>query len=215
MLAARGISLCIGYIFGMFLSGYFVGKTKDVDIRKQGSGNVGTTNTLRILGMKAGVFTLICDCIKPILAILVVWLLFHQSYFAVDTHMLCFYAGIGTVLGHDFPFYMKFKGGKGVASSAGLMLVLFPKLFIGCLIVFVLAVGITRYVSLGSILCGIMFPLQMIIFAQMGWLEYTGTQLIEVQVMAVLLGALVIFLHRANIGRLIHGTENKLSFHKK
>ncbi len=214
MLLSRGISLLIGYLFGMFLSGYMIGKKKDVDLRKQGSGNVGTTNTLRILGMKAGVFTLLCDILKPILAVLVVWLIFRNRY-SDGIKILELYAACGAILGHDFPFYMHFKGGKGVASSVGLILVIFPEAFPACFVLFFLLVGITRYVSLGSISCAILLPVEVIAFAQLGWLQFPQAYLLEAQILSVCVGALVIILHRANIKRLISGTENKLSFHKK
>ena len=124
MLAARVVSLLIGYIFGMFVSGFFLGKSKHVDLREKGSGNVGTTNTARVRGLKYGAITLLCDCLKPVLASLVVWLIFGRAY-AGHIRLLILYASFGAVLGHDFPAFMKFKGGKGVATSVGLILLCF------------------------------------------------------------------------------------------
>ena len=105
----RIICILIGYVFGLFQTGYFYGMTKHVDIRKHGSGNAGTTNALRTLGWTAGVITFIGDCLKCVLAVVVVHLLFGQNE---NIALLSMYAGMGAVLGHNFPFYLKFKGGK-------------------------------------------------------------------------------------------------------
>ena len=113
MLLYRIISIVIGYFCGIFLSGFFYGKKNNVDITKQGSGNVGTTNTLRILGVKAGVITLLCDCLKAVLAGLIAYFLFHNH---VDTQsqscLLVLYGAIGAVLGHDFPIWRRFRGNR-------------------------------------------------------------------------------------------------------
>lgn len=149
----RLVALAIGYAFGLILSGYLFGKKKDVDIRKQGSGNIGTTNTMRILGIKVGALTLVCDCLKCVAAVVVVW----HSFSHIIPGAYCLVGiirGTGAILGHDFPFFMKFKGGKGIACSFGMIIALFPQCLPLCVLIFVLAVAITRYVSLGSILAG-------------------------------------------------------------
>lgn len=214
MLVLRIISLAIGYVFGMFLSGFFLGKSKNVDLRTKGSGNVGTTNTMRILGVKYGVITLICDCLKPILAALLVWGVFHNDSPGA-VRLLMLYAAFGAVLGHDFPVFMKFKGGKGVASSVGLILIMFPQAFPVCAILFFGSVALTRYVSLGSILAALGFGIQAIVLGKMGCFSMPDAYLNEATVISVLIAGLVIVLHRSNISRLIHGTENKFSLHKK
>ena len=214
MLAARVVSLLIGYIFGMFVSGFFLGKSKHVDLREKGSGNVGTTNTARVLGLKYGAITLLCDCLKPVLASLVVWLIFGRAY-AGHIRLLILYASFGAVLGHDFPAFMKFKGGKGVATSVGLILLCFPQAFPICAVLFFSAVGITRYVSLGSILAGVGFGAQAIVMGYLGWLSYPAGNVGEAVVIAEIISVLVIILHRSNIARLKNGTENKFSLHKK
>ena len=124
MIAGRLIALVIGYCFGMILMGYLIGKSKNIDLTKVGSGNVGTTNTLRNLGVSAGVITLVWDCLKCVVAVFVVWLFFRNFYDNVYIYKM--YAGLGVVLGHDFPVYMKFKGGKGIASTLGFIIALFP-----------------------------------------------------------------------------------------
>ena len=214
MLAARVVSLLIGYIFGMFVSGFFLGKSKHVDLREKGSGNVGTTNTARVLGLKYGAITLLCDCLKPVLASLVVWLIFGRAY-AGHIRLLILYASFGAVLGHDFPAFMKFKGGKGVATSVGLILLCFPQAFPICAVLFFSAVGITRYVSLGSILAPVGFRAQAIVMGYLGWLSYPAGNVGEAVVIAEIISVLVIILHRSNIARLKNGTENKFSLHKK
>ena len=214
MLAARVVSLLIGYIFGMFVSGFFLGKFKHVDLREKGSGNVGATNTARVLGLKYGAITLLCDCLKPVLASLVVWLIFGRAY-AGHIRLLILYASFGAVLGHDFPAFMKFKGGKGVAASVGLILLCIPQAFPICAVLFFSAVGITRYVSLGSILAAVGFGGQAIVMGYLGWLSYPAGNVGEAVVRAEIISVLVIILHRSNIARLKNGTENKFSLHKK
>lgn len=214
MIGLRIISLAIGYIFGMFLSGFFLGKSKHVDLRTKGSGNVGTTNTMRVLGIKYGVITLICDCLKPVLASFLVWLLFHNDHSGA-VRLLMLYASFGAVLGHDFPVFMKFRGGKGVASSVGLILVIFPETFPVCAILFFGSVVLTRYVSLGSMLAALGFGIQVIVLGRLGHLSIPDAYLNEATVISILIAVLVIVLHRSNISRLMHGTENKFSFHKK
>ena len=207
MLAARVVSLLIGYIFGMFVSGFFLGKFKHVDLREKGSGNVGTTNTARVLGLKYGAITLLCDCLKPVLASLVVWLIFGRAY-AGHIRLLILYASFGAVLGHDFPAFMKFKGGKGVATSVGLILLCFPQAFPICALLYFSAV-------LGSILAAVGFGAQAIVMGYLGWLSYPAGNVGEAVVIAEIISVLVIILHRSNIARLKNGTENKFSLHKK
>jgi glycerol-3-phosphate acyltransferase PlsY len=199
----------------MILMGYLIGKSKHIDLTKVGSGNVGSTNTMRILGVPAGLITLLWDCTKCIFAVLFVWLTFHR--FFDDVHIFMVYAGLGTVLGHDFPCYMHFKGGKGVASTLGFIIALFP---IGVPIpacVFIGIVAITRYVSLGSIIGVLSFAIEMIVFAlcDVSYVtdRFHGTELVEVVVICCFVSALSIALHHANIKRLLNGNENKFSFH--
>ncbi len=142
MIVNRIVALLIGYACGLFLSGYAYSKSKKKDITKMGSGNAGTTNTFRIFGWKGGLITLIGDVSKPIVAILVTWLIFHNSSYETvreSVRLLEFYAGFGCILGHNFPFYMKFKGGKGIACTSGFILAVFPLTAPICLVLFILA----------------------------------------------------------------------------
>lgn len=155
----RLVCVAIGYVFGLFQTGYIYGELKGTDIRQHGSGNAGATNALRTLGWKAGLITLLGDCFKCVFAVLLVRALFAGRY--PDENMgvlLGMYAALGVILGHNFPFYLKFKGGKGIAATAGLYLSLDPVMTLAAVVLFGGAVGATRYVSLGSILVSIWLP---------------------------------------------------------
>ena len=120
MVVFRIISALLGYLFGLFPTGVLYGNAHHVDIRSKGSGNTGTTNSLRVLGWKAGVIVFLGDCLKAVAAMAIIWFMAKDRY--PDTvKLLELYAGFGAVLGHNFPFYMKFKGGKGIASSVGII----------------------------------------------------------------------------------------------
>jgi glycerol-3-phosphate acyltransferase PlsY len=195
----------------LFQTGYIYGKSNHVDIRKHGSGNAGTTNALRTLGWKAGVITFIGDCLKCVLAVLLVRFLYKDSN---QTELLAIYAGLGAVLGHNYPFYLKFKGGKGIASTAGLILAVNPIMFLIIAVVFIAIVWFTQYVSLGSLVIMVLFVIQVILYGQSGGFGLSGVELYEFYAIAVLLAALAFWRHRANIKRLIAGTENKTDIRK-
>lgn len=207
----RIICILIGYTFGLFQTGYIYGMLNHVDIRKHGSGNAGTTNALRTLGWKAGVITFVGDCLKCVLAVSLVRLL-YQDYSNVELFAL--YAGLGAVLGHNFPFYLKFKGGKGIASTAGLILAVNPIMFLVIAIVFITIVWFTQYVSLGSLVIMLLFVIQVVIFGQTGGLGLAASELYEFYAIVVFLAALAFWRHRANIKRLANGTENKTDIRK-
>lgn len=208
MVITRFMALIIGYFCGCFPTGYLVGKSKGVDIRKYGSGNTGATNTLRTLGWRAGAITFFGDCAKTILAILITGILFSATGF--DMKILQLYAGLGAVLGHNFPFYFKFKGGKGIACMAGLTFALFPGAVPVCLTVFVLCIALSKYVSLGSIMMAILLVIQIYVFNFYGILGVPESSVYEFDTLVFILGVLAIFQHRSNIVRLFKGTENKL-----
>lgn len=214
LILERVISLVIGYVFGCFVTGYWYGKSQKIDIRTVGSGNAGTTNTLRSLGWKAGAVTFFGDCFKCVFAMLLVYFIFRNSH-AEMVKLLELYAGIGAILGHNFPFYLKFKGGKGIACTAGLILAFCPMEAPICLLVFVAAVGLTRYVSVGSILVVIVFFIQTVLFGRMGWFHLEEGYLTELYILSAVIMLMAIWRHRSNIDRLIHGTENKFSMKKK
>ena len=208
MIITRFIAVLIGYLLGCFPTGYLVGKSNGIDIRQHGSGNTGATNTLRTLGWKAAAITFFGDCAKTILSIVLANLLFKDS--GQDITVIELYAGLGAVLGHNFPFYFKFKGGKGIACTAGLAFALFPQAVPVCFIVFVLCIALTKYVSLGSILMAILLMIQAFVFNYYGILGVAEGSIMEFNILMVVLGVLAIFQHRSNIVRLLNGTENKV-----
>lgn len=214
MIVARIIALLIGYGFGLFQTGYLYGKSKGIDIRQQGSGNAGTTNSLRVLGWKAGIITFAGDLLKAVFAVLLVKLIFHGTYGA-DTKVLELYAGFGTVLGHNFPCYLQFRGGKGIACTTGVILAVCPPAVICCAVGFLIIVGITRYVSVGSIFLVSAYLVQAIIFGQLGWLKISGASRIEFYILSACFTGMAIWRHRANIVRLMNGTENKFGTKKE
>jgi glycerol-3-phosphate acyltransferase PlsY len=146
-----------------------------------------------------------------VLAVVLVRFVFSDSS---HVELLAIYAGLGAVLGHNFPFYLKFKGGKGIASTAGLILAINPVMFLIVATVFITIVWFTQYVSLGSIVIMVLFVIQVVIYGQMGGFGLTGGELYEFYIIAIVLAALAIWRHRANIKRLSTGTENKTDLRK-
>ena len=196
------ISYLIGSVnFSILLSRIISGE----DIRKSGSGNAGATNMLRTYGKKMGVITLLLDVLKGVIAILVCRLVFPQT-----AQVLAYVAGVFVALGHNFPLYFGFKGGKGVATSLGVILMLDWRVGLIVLVCAILVMALTKYVSLGSILGGasviIVYILKFFVFKSID-----AVQLICI----VILGGLLIIRHHANIKRLINGTENKLGSKKE
>lgn len=210
----RIICLLIGYVFGLFQTGYLYSKRHHFDIRSQGSGNAGATNVLRTMGLKAGAITFLGDAFKCIFAVLLVKLIFRNTQ-ADILPLLALYAGFGAVLGHNYPFYMNFKGGKGIAVTAGIIASTDWRITIVCLVIFVGVVAVTRYVSLGSLLISLAFFVGVVLLGQAGEFGMEANHLMEMYIVAFLFVVSAFIRHRANIGRLLHGTENKISFKKK
>lgn len=213
----RLICLAIGYVFGLIQTAYIYGKIHHIDIREHGSGNAGTTNALRTLGKKAGLIVFLGDLLKVVLATIVVRIIFKDSHPEALT-LLVLYAGFGAVLGHNFPVYLKFKGGKGIAATAGLIIALgqWEMILVG-LTVFVLSVVISKYVSVGSLLMVLTVYITFAVMDYFGLIGGLEPQYIAYEAMVVffLFVVLAFVRHRTNIVRLFKGTENKLSFKKK
>ena len=163
----RLVCVAIGYLFGLFQTAYIYGKLHGIDIRNYGSGNAGTTNTLRVLGTKAGLIVLAGDILKCILAIAAVRLLFAGGVHEDMYYLLAMYAALGAILGHDYPFYLGFKGGKGIAATAGLILAIHPAFIPMGVILFFGTFLLTHYVYLGSLLVYAGFLIEMVIMGQM------------------------------------------------
>lgn len=211
----RIVCVVIGYIFGLFQTSYIYGKLHGIDIKEHGSGNAGTTNTLRVLGKKAGAIVLLGDILKTGLAIILVRVLFKDKYEDI-LPLLALYAAAGAILGHDFPFYLKFKGGKGIACTAGLILFFHPYLILPQVVTFFGTFFATHYVSLGSLLVNVVLVIEMVVCGQMGVFgELTQAVLNEMYIITVLLAVLAFWGHRTNIDRLIHKTERKTYLSKK
>lgn len=213
-MVARLTALAIGYAFGLFQTGYLYGKSKGIDIRSEGSGNAGTTNSLRVLGVKAGLITFLGDLFKAILAVALVHFLFREKY-PQAVKVLELYAGFGAVLGHNFPFYLKFQGGKGIACTSGMILAVCPLAAPFCLFLFITSIAVTRYVSLGSILVVCSYLAQVLLFGQIGYLGVASEYLLEFYVVSACFTAMGLWRHRANIKRLLTGTENKFGVKKE
>ena len=206
----RDIILClfIGYIFGCFQTGYIYGKCHGIDIRQYGSGNAGTTNTLRVLGKKAGYITYLGDALKAIIAILLVEHLVYGQLLvpSLSFQLLLAYTGLGVAFGHNYPFYLKFKGGKGIAVTSGVMLALDLRIgLIGIIGLFIIFFA-TRYVSVGSLYMSLAFPVCVLIFYPGQWHLFA---------VSVVFWLMAWMRHRENIKRLLHGNENRFERKKK
>lgn len=205
----RLICLAIGYVCGLLQTSYLYGKAHGIDIRTKGSGNAGTTNAMRVLGKKAGIITFLGDALKCVAAVIIALLLFGDKYADIKP-LLSIYAGTGVVLGHNFPFYLNFKGGKGIAASIGFMLAFGDfRIFFSCVFLFFAVLIVTKYVSVGSICVYLCFIIQIVIYGLNGDYGIFGVHLYELFAVAGFLTVLAIWQHRANIKRLIAGNENK------
>ena len=210
MMLERVICLAVGYLFGLFQTGYIVGLIKHRDIRNYGSGNSGTTNAMRVLGKKAGAVVFIGDLLKSMLACLLVKWAAGKLGFEEKQIVFLLYAGLGAILGHNFPFYLKFKGGKGIASSWGLSLVLDWRIALISIVVFVVTIFTTKYVSLGSMIGTASFAVIWFVLLAFNWLVIPYGQVVEASVLLMIVVLLAIIRHKDNIKRLLAGTENKM-----
>lgn len=222
LLVVRVVCCLVGYIFGMFQTAVLYGRLKGVDIRKVGSGNAGTTNTLRVLGTKAGFIVLFGDMIKCILAIVLTGLLFNKilgdEVYSQYKFLLKIYTAAGCVLGHDFPFFLKFKGGKGIAVTSGYIIAMHWSFVIVGMLAFLIPFNITHYVSLGSLCLYACFFIQLVVSGQIGLIGMDAMSqpvLIEMYIVAFLMTVLAFYQHRSNIKKLMDGNERKTYLFKK
>lgn len=209
----RILCLAVGYLFGLFQTGYIYSKLHHVDIRKEGSGNAGSTNVLRVMGVKAGATVFLGDFFKTLIPCILVRHFFQNQPEMVN--LLVLYTAFGVILGHNYPFYMGFKGGKGIAATAGLLVAMDLRVTAVCLIVFILIVAVTRYVSLGSLAVVIIYLIEVVVYGQMGGFGVKPPYLYEMYGIAAFLMLSAFYKHKANIVRLMNGTENKISIGKK
>lgn len=195
----RLICIIIGYFIGCIQSAYLVGKLMGhIDIRQYGSGNAGSTNVLRVMGKKAALFTFVSDVLKPLVAILICRIIFKNELKV----LIILYAGLGVIIGHIWPVFLKFKGGKGVASAVSLIYfgLLDWRITAIMIVIWLVSVGITKYVSLGSVLFSISIPILLAVFSY-------NTECI---VLGLAIMILIVYKHMPNIKRLLSGTESKL-----
>ena len=193
------ILMIVAYILGCIPNALWIGKVfKGIDVREHGSKNTGSTNAARVLGAKLGILTLILDISKGAIPTLIASML-------LDSSISVILVGICAILGHSFSIFMKFKGGKAVATTVGVFIVLVPGAILLAAIVFFLVFGITRYVSLSSMIGAISLPIWIIIF-------YKN---IPLTIFGIIIAILIIVRHKSNIQRLLNGTESKFSINKK
>jgi len=204
------IGLVVSYLMGSVPTSLLAGRLlKGIDIRQHGSGNAGATNTFRVLGWKAGLVVLLIDMAKGLIP--TVWVAQAAGSTLGGEPMLYQIAcGLAAVFGHIWTIFAGFKGGKGVGTGAGMIIGLAPVPVLICIVVFALVVGVTRYVSLGSILASITLPI--VVWTQKLMLGMAvSTPLL---VLSIFIPALIIFTHRSNVGRLLRGEESKIQFKK-
>ena len=210
-MAAYIIVAIVAYLLGSISFSVIISKKMaGFDVREKGSGNAGATNMLRSVGKKAAALTLLGDALKGVVAILfavIVGAIAKNS----DKALLVQIAGILVVVGHTFPIFFGFKGGKGVATSLGVLLMTNWKIGLICLVFALVLMALTRMVSMGSVGAAILFPI-LVLFNNTNFIVSEGSGYF---VYSIILAVLVAFNHRSNIQRILNGTENKLSFKKK
>ena len=202
----------IAYLIGSVNFSVLISKKMaGFDVREKGSGNAGTTNMLRSVGKKAAAITLVCDILKGVVSI-VIAIIVGNIVKNLDRELLLQIAGIAVVLGHTFPIFFEFKGGKGVATSLGVLIMSNWQIGLICLVFAVVLMALTRMVSLGSCAAAILFPVLTLFINQHYTVLTEGKSGRVYFVYSIILAIIVLYNHRSNIKRILNGTENKLSF---
>ncbi len=209
-MASYIIVAVIAYLLGSISFSVIISKKMaGFDVREKGSGNAGTTNVLRSVGKKAAVITLIFDVLKGVVAVLVAYIAGNIVKDGIDKALLIQIAGLLVIVGHTFPIFFGFKGGKGIATALGVLLITNWNIGLICLVFALVLMALTKMVSLGSISAAILFPVLILFMPHTAYLV-DGNYIIY----SILIAVLVVFNHRANVKRLLSGTENKLDFKK-
>lgn len=204
------IAYCIGSVnFSVILSKKMAG----FDVREKGSGNAGSTNMLRSVGKKAAALTLICDILKGVVAISIAMII-GNIVADMNKELLVQIAGVAVILGHTFPVFFQFKGGKGVATSLGVLLMSNWQIGLICLVFALVLMILTRMVSLGSCAAAVLFPVLTLFMNDNYTVLTSGKRGSSYFIYSVILAIIVLYNHRSNIKRILNGTENKLSFKK-
>lgn len=207
------IFVTAAYLLGAVPFGFIVARARGIDIRTVGSGNIGATNVLRSVGKSWGILTLLLDALKGLIPTIIFPILAAKYFSPGHPDIMKVSCACAAILGHNFPVYLKFKGGKGVATTAGALIGLAPAALGIGLAAFALVFAISRMVSLGSITAAIVIPI-------ISWRQLYKTESIHgdcrlIPTALTILGLLIIWRHRTNIGRIIKGTENRIKFGKK
>ena len=208
------IMAVIAYLIGSVNFSVIISKKMaGFDVREKGSGNAGSTNVLRTVGKKAAIITLVCDILKGVLSVLIALLVGAIAGESANSAIVVEIAALAVVIGHTFPVFFGFRGGKGVATSLGVILIVNWKIGLICLVFALALMALTRMVSLGSISASVLFAVLTMFIrdSYIGGIDFDFSFII----FGILLAALVIFNHRSNLKRIINGTENKLNFKKK
>ncbi|MDO5555187.1 MAG: glycerol-3-phosphate 1-O-acyltransferase PlsY [Clostridia bacterium] len=198
------VSIIAYFIGSISFSVIFSRKFAGFDVRDKGSKNAGTTNVLRTVGTKLAIITLICDILKGVIAV-VIAIIATNIWKELDGNLLKYLAGFFAILGHTFPIFFEFRGGKGVATALGVLITLNWKIGLICLIFAIIIMAFTKIVSIGSILAAILYPILTIFMTDFKF---------SAILVSILISLLIIFNHRENLKRIRNGTENKLSFKK-
>ena len=199
------IAAAIGYLLGSCPNGYLVSRARGVDIRKRGSGNIGATNVLRVLGKKWGYLVFALDALKGFAAVRLAFVIaLALTPQTTQREIIGIAGGLACILGHTFPVWLGFRGGKGVATSAGVLLGLMPIAVISVFAVWLLLFQVTRYVSVASIAAAAALPVFVLLYLHLNWL--TGASLLP---FSILIAGVVIWRHRSNMQRLFHGKEQR------
>lgn len=210
-MAAYIIIAIIAYLIGSINFSVIISKRMaGFDVREKGSGNAGTTNMLRSIGVKAAVITLLCDILKGVVVILIA-ILIGNIVDGLDDALLVQLAGIFVIIGHTFPIFFGFKGGKGIATSLGVLLMINWQIGLICLVFALILMAITRMVSVGSIAAAILFPVLIVFIGQNYIVPVNNWSYL---IFSIIIAILVLFNHRENLKRIFTGKENKISFKK-
>lgn len=213
--------LAVGYAFGLIQTSYILGRRSGIDIRKYGSGNAGTTNTLRVLGRKAGLIVFLCDILKAFAAVTLVYYLIPGLFgdqYQEQMYLFKLYTGLGVILGHNYPFYLKFKGGKGIAAMGGTILGFHGFFALTGFIIFFGTFFLSHYVSLASLVLSAGFFVEMLIFGigKIGtFASVPESVLLEMYIVTFIISAMAFVRHHENIRKLLKGEERKTYLGKK
>ena len=194
----------LAYLIGSIPTAYLAGKCCGIDIRQHGSGNVGATNVFRVLGKRWGTFVLAIDITKGFTVVFAMAPQWHNAGSELPTTILQLTAGLSAIAGHTWPIWLKFRGGKGVATSCGVFLAIYPKAVLLALLVWIICARVSRYVSLSSLLAALVFPAALFFFYRLEPNFKVGLGI------SLALLCFIVYTHRANIKRLLGGTEHKI-----